>query len=86
MASGDRFLGYHGYLRRERLQRRDDHRLCRFIGRRHRRGVGLGTLGDDALVVAENDLAGPLRDRLDLGQQLFSDRHLARMCHAAEAR
>src|SRR6185312_4833335 len=74
VAGGDRFFGYDGYVRRERLQGGYDHRLRRLIGCRHRRGIGLGAVCDDALVVSEDDFAGPFRDRLGCGKQWLPDR------------
>ena len=85
MTAGDRFFRHDRYVRRERLKRRHDRRFRRLVGRRHRRGISLGALGDDALIVSENHYAGPLGNLFDLGEQGLTDWRPARLRHARNA-
>ena len=70
MTGGDRLLGDHRDLGRELGEAREDHRLGGLVGDGDGRGVGLGPHRHVLSIVLEDDLAGALGERDDLGQKV----------------
>jgi hypothetical protein len=70
VAGGDRFLGHHGDVGRQRLQGRDDDGLGALVGLGHRRGVLLAAHGEVGRIDLEHHVAGTARDGNDVRQQI----------------